>query len=44
MDNKRLATITGNKQLIEETKLSGPEQDDAIKAPAKITDREDEYH
>ena len=39
MDNKRLATITGSKKLIEETKLTGEETE--LKGAQKITDRED---
>ena len=43
--NKRLAGITGQKELIEEMKLSGP-QEDPMKdfGHKKIIEREDKYH
>ena len=43
--NQRLAGITGQKDLIEEMKLSGP-QEDPMKdfGHKKIYDREDQYH
>ena len=41
MDNKKLASITGSKQLIEETKLTGDEQ--ILSGPTKIQDREGQY-
>ena len=43
--NQRLASITGQKNLIEEMKLSGP-QEDPMKdfGHKKIYDREDQYH
>ena len=43
--NQRLAGITGQKDLIEEMKLSGP-QEDPMKdfGHKKIFDREDHYH
>lgn len=42
MDNKKLASITGSKQIIEETKLTGEEQE--LTGPKKIADRESDYH
>ena len=43
--NKRLAGLTGSKEIIEETKLGGP-ADDPLEGYGrrKITEREDEYH
>lgn len=43
--NKRLAGITGQKDLIEEMKLSGPHEDPMKDfGHKKIIEREDKYH
>jgi hypothetical protein len=43
--NKRLAGITGQKDLIEEMKLSGPHEDPMKDfGYKKIIEREDKYH